>query len=426
MESAALDAYLRDLARGRPLLRAEEEAALGRELEAAGRELRAALYGVPAVARAVVARWDAARARGHSGATLSEVGPAGEAAGTRAARVGRAVRRLRGGGDARRLARALDEARLAPAVVEELRGELRALAAAARRAPPGRLRALEAEAGLPRARLLEAAARAEAAAERAAAARNRLVECNLRLVVALARRYRGRGLPLADLVQEGNLGLLRAAEKFDHQRGHRFSSYAVWWIRQALARGVQTRARAVRLPSGVHDRLRRAARARAELARALGREPTAEELARALGTDVDALERTRGLGRDVVSLEAPAGGEEPLAERLADPDAPAPDEAVDAGRAGSTVAALLDVLPPRERLVLRLRHGLGGEAEEGATLAEIGRRLGLSGEGTRQLERRALERLREEAAARGMSGPVGAGSAEESAAGERSRSSGEG
>ena len=227
--------------------------------------------------------------------------------------------------------------------------------------------------------------------------KNRFIEHNLKLVVAIAKDYRNLGLSFPDLIQEGNLGLIRAVEKFDHRRGFKFSTYAVWWIRQALVRAIQNHSRTIRLPSHVHDRLQRSQRVRAELTGKLGREPTAAELAPALGTDIDSLESLDRLSREAISLESSvAGTEKRLEEFVSDPTAITPDGGIDGDRMRSGVGSLIQSLSDREQLILRLRYGLGGEEEH--TLEQIGQSLGLSRERVRQLEARALKKLRETAA----------------------------
>ena len=253
---------------------------------------------------------------------------------------------------------------------------------------------LETQAGVPKLRLLELTEGVEAAHERMTAVKNRFIEHNLKLVVAIAKDYRNLGLSFPDLIQEGNLGLIRAVEKFDHRRGFKFSTYAVWWIRQALVRAIQNHSRTIRLPSHVHDRLQRSQRVRAELTGKLGRDPVASELAPALGTDVDALEALDRLSREAISLESTvAGTEKRLEDFVADPLSLMPDGGIDGERMRSGVGSLIGSLTPREQLILRLRYGLGGEEEH--TLEQIGQILGLSRERVRQLEARALKKLRE-------------------------------
>ncbi|HVN37533.1 MAG TPA: sigma-70 family RNA polymerase sigma factor [Myxococcota bacterium] len=410
-ERRPLESYFQEIG-GTRTLRREEEVILAKELESATQELRDCLYAVPACARHVVRRWDELRALSHTGAKLSEsVGD--EETGEIAARVERAVKRLRGvlvqrdeaiekgeEKDIRRLdtrvSKEMQSAQLSLVVLAEMRQMVRKLADDLRRARRGtkRYRELEARAEMPRQLLLDWADRIESAHERMSREKNRFIEHNLKLVVAIAKDYRNLGLSFPDLIQEGNLGLIRAVEKFDHRRGFKFSTYAVWWIRQALVRAIQNHSRTIRLPSHVHDRLQRSQRVRAELTGKLGREPTAAELAPELGTDTPSLEALDLLSREAISLESSvAGTEKRLEDFVADPTTAAPDNGLDGERMRSGVGYLIAALTAREQLILRLRYGLGGEEEH--TLEQIGQSLGLSRERVRQLEARALKKLRE-------------------------------
>ncbi len=410
-ERRPLESYFQEIG-GTRTLRREEEVILAKELESATQELRDCLYAVPACARHVVRRWDELRALSHTGAKLSEsVGD--EETGEIAARVERAVKRLRGVLAQRdkaiedreekelakvdvRVSREMQAAQLSLVVLAEMRQMVRKLADDLRRSRKAtkRYRDLEARAEMPRAKLLELADRIESAHERMSREKNRFIEHNLKLVVAIAKDYRNLGLSFPDLIQEGNLGLIRAVEKFDHRRGFKFSTYAVWWIRQALVRAIQNHSRTIRLPSHVHDRLQRSQRVRAELTGKLGREPTAAELAPELGTDTGSLEALDLLSREAISLESSvAGTEKRLEDFVADPTTAAPDNGLDGERMRSGVGYLIAALTAREQLILRLRYGLGGEEEH--TLEQIGQSLGLSRERVRQLEARALKKLRE-------------------------------
>ncbi|GGO65779.1 sigma-70 family RNA polymerase sigma factor [Nonomuraea cavernae] len=221
-----------------------------------------------------------------------------------------------------------------------------------------------------------------------------LIRSNLRLVVAAARRYAHRGLPLLDLIQEGNLGLMRAVEKFDYKRGYKFSTYGMWWIRQAIERGIHDKSRTVRLPTHIGEELARLARIERQLSVDLGREPRIGELAAAAERTAAEVSGLRRLALDTVSLDIPVGanGEGSIGDVLADEDGPQVQEVAERRAMSDQVHEVLTSLPPREAFVIRHRYGLAGL--ETRTYAEIAERLGLTRERIRQLEKQALKRLR--------------------------------
>jgi RNA polymerase primary sigma factor len=227
-----------------------------------------------------------------------------------------------------------------------------------------------------------------------AQAKERMINSNLRLVVSLAKRYQGQDLPLLDLIQEGILGLIRATEKFDWRRGYKFSTYATFWVRQAIQRGLANKARTIRVPVHIGQRERKIARTSRELQTKLGRLPTDEEIAKEAEIDVADIEETREVVRAVTSLDKPIGeeGDSQLGDMLPS-EAPEPSEEVAVSLRDSSLREAVEQLPEREREVVRLRFGIDGE--EPTPLREAGRRMGLSPERVRQIESKALKRLAE-------------------------------
>jgi RNA polymerase primary sigma factor len=230
------------------------------------------------------------------------------------------------------------------------------------------------------------------------AAQEHLIRANARLVISVAKKYIGRGVPFLDLIQEGNIGLIRATNKFEYQRGHKFSTYATWWIRQAVSRAVADQGRTIRVPVHMGDQLNRMRRVQLQLLQELGRDPKIEELAAGMETTPDKVENLLEISRRPVSLETPIDdeGDSTFGDFVEDVNSPAPAEEVATHLLQEQIQQALDKLPPREAQILRLRYGLADGRVY--TLEEVGQTIGVTRERVRQLEAQALNRLRQSSA----------------------------
>jgi RNA polymerase primary sigma factor len=408
-ESAdALARYLQNIAEI-PVLSREETYALAEAMEVEREQFLRAIHSIPATAPALLELWRERQRAGRVTGILSARYRDGEGDWSR--RIDAALRRLErlvadreslGAARPRAAAReigALDarvtaQLRRADVAFEVFLGIFREFERVRAAARAGRSEARRLGLGTPAVRAALASARE--ALGKHDAAKQRFVQHNLRLVVKVAKQYRNLGISFPDLIQEGNLGLIRAVEKFDYRRGFMFSTYAVWWIHQAMIRAIQNHSRTVRVPSHMYDLQLRYKRADQELRRRLGRAPQANELAEELELEPDALAHLASTMMPIASLQAPLADTDSLSleDSLEDEMAPDPVAEVDLVEVRGELSRLLLVLSPRERLIVDWRFGLSDDSPQ--TLEDIGKRLNLSRERVRQITGRALEKLRDQ------------------------------
>ena len=423
--------YLKEIGKV-PLLTARQEVEIGRRIEVGQVALRRALAGVPMAVSALLEVGDRLRHETISADDVIVLPEGGELdaaeirpvlqAFARIRRLEREIVRLQESlADKRRSAitkanyakwiaanreaiqKVVAGMPLKPALIDDLVAKLRRhcdrttrLAEEARRGravgAPRELRALEREAGLPRRQLQALLGEIEQSDREVRRAKKELMEANLRLVVSVAKRYLGSDLSLLDLIQEGNIGLMKAVDRFQYRRGFKFSTYATWWIRQAITRAIADHSRTIRIPVHMVETLNRISRVNRAMVNELGREPTPEELAQRTGVPAKKVRLILESSRKPLSLETPIGEDSELGDFLEDKSAGSPNDTLLTQDLTTQVERALAMLSPKEKEILRLRFGIGEEGEH--TLEEVGKRFAVTRERIRQIEAKALRKLR--------------------------------